>query len=567
MHHRAVALVAPRAQSHHSFSYFLQQAAARAWVRRSSVTPPASSEAPPAKRHVTPHSQCSPQNIPTSSQSIITDHHALQPPLRSSKPKSNKHEHAALALGRLSTTPNELHMVNPRPPLSPITEVCSGSNRDDHSPSTTAPLVPQTDRGFARSTPTMQPSKVPSGKGSLNTQIHPPPYQDLSAPLSALGFHQNLIRLIYYTSPPLEFPVIMDYFNLYPQFHTTRSYNLVLAIALRHTAYSAFKSLARSMRLSPAARNLETWKLEVRWLVSTGSWSRAWKRVTDPRSGLLGAAANKPSIPLPIWLEFFHLPKRDHISKRGKSFGIANTPSSRSQQARLTWDPRLKLLFHLAPETASDYRQLKPHIIRPIITQLLRLNHPEHALSLTTSYLRALPRRLDARWKRGCIDIINSHVALGSTSTGLRHLSESSRLLTMLFELHPSLAPNSTTLFLLLSTLHRAKQCGTHAEHFVKGFTAKWGQDLVDDRVRRRIVTLAMKERRMDIVAKYAEFKTVHGFRRHVFKATSRCTKLITREWAMRRSRLSLHRKLGRERKLWLELWLRARKLSQQESK
>ena len=61
---------------------------------------------------------------------------------------------------------------------------------------------------------------------------------------------------------------------------------------------------------------------------------------------------------------------------------------------------------------------------------------------------------------------------------------------------HPlGLRPTSSTLLLLLRSLSRARGDTTfHAIHLATGMSKKWGSSVIDTRVRRRIVSIAIRE-------------------------------------------------------------------------
>ncbi|KAH6917484.1 hypothetical protein BKA70DRAFT_336152 [Coprinopsis sp. MPI-PUGE-AT-0042] len=493
MHHRAVALVASRAHilPAPSFSAALQLAAARAWVRRSSTTPGVKATTPMdrAGGHGTPHSSCArpvdasgPSNLASTGCDVAKGH---------SRNRS---------LQQSVTSVQETHESGqrPEPPASPprptVTSRKSQPRTIDSPPLLSDP---------SHLPPSIQPGEPAPGplilhEDELHRLLVQPPPRDLPQPKSHDSFHQSLLRLIYFTRPSLELPQILDFYRLYPQYHTTYSYNVILALALRHNAFGAVRSLLLSMKASRIRRNQETWKLETRYLVQTGSWNQAWRIITrpDPLRGI-----SSDNIPLPIWIEFFQLTKPGYIAS-GETMHKRPSPFPDPD----TWDPRLRLLFQRAPKELATPQRVPPRDINTIVSFFLRLQRPDRAMEITTSYLRALPRRLTPSWRKGCVDLLNSHVALGSSGKGVRNLERNIKTLKKLCNLHSGIRPDATTLFALLSPLKKVAKCATTANRFTQFFMRQWCKEAdLDLRVRRRIVTLALKEGRLDLAKAYSE--------------------------------------------------------------
>ncbi|EAU93152.1 hypothetical protein CC1G_10520 [Coprinopsis cinerea okayama7 len=383
--------------------------------------------------------------------------------------------------------------------IKPMRQLDSVKPTADRLAGTNSGTVGVTQHGLETSRAITLPDSVPDISDRIPTP-QPPPHS-IPQPHNHDAFHQMLLRLIYFTRPPLDLAVILDYFTCYPRLHTTQTYNVIMAYTLRHGAYGSFLSLAKALHASRLPRNMETTKLEVRYMVHRGAWDQAWRLVTEPTS-----TRSPNTIPLPIWVEFFQFRRLGYDPPRRTRARLTGVMPSRQQgDALKDWDPRLKLLFEWAPAEMSDPRRIPPRVILSIVTHLLRLHRFDHAMTLTTSYLRSIPRRLTPRRREDCINIVNAHVALGSSATGLRKLRDGEKTLKILLRLHSNIRPNATTLFLLLSGLRKAKHCGTRAERVVRKFAGKWGKELKEDlRVRRRVASLALKEGRLDIAKAYS---------------------------------------------------------------
>jgi hypothetical protein len=108
---------------------------------------------------------------------------------------------------------------------------------------------------------------------------------------------------------------------------------------------------------------------------------------------------------------------------------------------------------------------------------------------------------IDEETKRLCLDMIHLLLSINSKG-GTIAFVENRRLLVSLLKRHRSLQPTSQTLFLLLAPLKTARHRGTVAMKAIESFRKSWGNETVDDRVRGRVMKLAQKEGRIDIVKK-----------------------------------------------------------------
>ncbi|OBZ78684.1 hypothetical protein A0H81_00816 [Grifola frondosa] len=67
--------------------------------------------------------------------------------------------------------------------------------------------------------------------------------------------------------------------------------------------------------------------------------------------------------------------------------------------------------------------------------------------------------------------------------------------------MHPTFQPSPTTLFFLLRSLRSTSKCGDRAGALVGQFVARWGSEIVDDRVRRRYASLLIKQSKLRAAA------------------------------------------------------------------
>ncbi|KAF8640618.1 hypothetical protein AX17_000279 [Amanita inopinata Kibby_2008] len=346
----------------------------------------------------------------------------------------------------------------------------------------------------------------------------------LPSPRSKNSLYQNLLYLLMHGNPRHCLPALIDYHDLHPNLRSTRSYNLLIGLAIRHASVGILQWLFKSMEIDGISANLETRKLRVRWLVQSDQWDRAFELVYGFRiynqieqctldTEFPRLPSPQLNVPIPLWLELFLPIKRGFADCRWKrqsdccadddsSYTPADSPTNEPHDI-VTHVFRYQVLMENRPsgfpEKLSD---MDPRTVYHVLQLLLRTQDKTAALSLTKLYLVSLPQRLSRQRAQSCLDIIHLHLAIGTSSNGLSCFFEVHRTLVSLLKLHPSLRPTCTTVLLLLAPLRRAKRCGTIAWKLLERYKSQWGAEVEDRRVRRRVAMLAMKEGRTDIVDK-----------------------------------------------------------------
>ncbi|KAJ7596953.1 hypothetical protein C8J56DRAFT_302268 [Mycena floridula] len=328
-------------------------------------------------------------------------------------------------------------------------------------------------------------------RATRQTTRHPTSAESLSrrAATSHKSLYRNLLYLLSTRRPP-AITALLDYHDLYPYFRSTRSYNLLISHALRHASFGTVRWLLKSMNNDMIPQNKETEKLKARWSIQQGWWDNVWS-IVDRSSFANRKFAAGGHIPEHLWLEFFRAPARG-AEWRGKPFeGQIPLPP-------LSDDHRLTTLLGKRPM----FTEIPPRIVYFTLRGFLYAGRKDSAMKLAVAYLGQLPQFLDMKLTKGSLDIIHLLMAHYPESIGLRRLHETRRMLMKLQSLHPSFRPTSVTLYLLLGSLSRASQCGTQASNVVASFKMRWGPQVEDNRVRRRVASLALKEGRLDIVQK-----------------------------------------------------------------
>lgn len=276
----------------------------------------------------------------------------------------------------------------------------------------------------------------------------------------------NLIHLAQRRPSP-GLPALIDYHALHRGVHSTRSYNLLIDLSIRHKSFGVVSSLLGAMSVEGIDHNHITKKLFLRWLIHTGRRSEAWQ--------LLEETTTSPgSAPLPVdyWLEFFH-------SSRG-------TPLSNTEFLRL---------MEISPVKFTE--TTTPRVMSVVIRAILRLGRPSYALQLVTTYLNAMPRKVDPVLARQNLKLVHLVVCYGSTEKGITRFFQSRQTLQSLLALHPTLRPTSATLLILLSQLSRCKRAGSIASRLVEEFKDRWGCEVENAEVRQKVASLALKDVRL----------------------------------------------------------------------
>ncbi|KAJ7069588.1 hypothetical protein C8F01DRAFT_519388 [Mycena amicta] len=358
-------------------------------------------------------------------------------------------------------------------------------------------------------------------------RLHSPPTA-IARATTPKFLYQNLLRLL--ASPQTaSLPVLVDYHELHPDVRSARSYNLLISLAIRHVAYGTVQLLLNGMSADHIPENLETVKLRTRYLVRLNNWEYAWQQVT----------ASHRIIPLPLWMEFFNSVKRTGTSVDARS----DTPLAIPET-------RFRTLMLNLPTFSPNGRE-SVHAVLIIVRAMLTVNKPKSAMSFVTQYFHALPQRIDRKWANHCVLVMNALIAYEAKKRGLLDFYSARRKLNSILAIHPDLRPSSKTLLLLLGTLRQARQCGTISWHTLTKFKTRWGPQVEDQRVRRRVASYAIIEGRLGIFDK-------------VLVAEQESWRDITQSEPLRETMRPFREvfpRRGRERQLWRSLAARAMKV------
>ncbi|KAI0313505.1 hypothetical protein OF83DRAFT_527594 [Amylostereum chailletii] len=276
--------------------------------------------------------------------------------------------------------------------------------------------------------------------------------------------------------------------------HSTRSFNLLVAAHMRFGRYGRASGLLKEMRMRGIPANVETWKLRTRLLVRRGMWPEAWVSVTNAREDYMGKALGASGVPVAVWAELLG------TAALGAMRRLKGKPGERERvmgnvDRGMTSGTRYGLVMGAREELVKDGGAIPPNRVVVITVQaLLRMGEREGARSLTEAFLGTESEGLGRR-------LVNAYVGPWEKRRGLGSYYKTTRDLRRFLRRCPSLRLDGTTLFRLLGHLTRARGSGTsRAVRLVRWFRGRWGERVVTERVQRRLVLLAGKEGRRDVV-------------------------------------------------------------------
>lgn len=346
---------------------------------------------------------------------------------------------------------------------------------------------------------------------------------------------------LYMSSPHLSIQSLVSYHNTFPDRQSSRSYNLLLRLAIRHSAFGTAHGLIKSMRASRVPEDQTTWKLCVRLLVREGRWSDAHNLVYNLRKSLSHTPFISDRIPISVWVELLGTVKRRAFRGLGRLRDPGMCGLARYHH----------VMRHLPKLEVSSMDTPPPQVVYASVAALLRMQEREAARQLATRFLPSDPKGLGLR-------LLHLHVApepgICSMKTFYRAIGD----LQSFRDLCPELAPNSTTLYLLLGHLKRVKECGIIGHKLVRWFRNRWGNSVVSPGVERRLLALAVKEKRVGLIKEWMTcVKTrrkmwwMWSLEREVVDGTVRRQRSLTRDPELRLGKagtkeLYVNRLLGR---------------------
>ncbi|KAK7694957.1 hypothetical protein QCA50_002145 [Cerrena zonata] len=348
-------------------------------------------------------------------------------------------------------------------------------------------------------------------------------------PCTPRGLCEGLLRILH-NDPPPSLSELLHYHASYGPLQSVKSYNLLISVALWHNQWGVARKLLNRMEFANILPDVETRKLRVRLLIRTGSWLRAWRQECS-----LSENEGSP-LPFRVWAEFFGTAKHhgfrrsEIITTPGGEFSSRAIPVPRSE----TEDPdshlnRIRLLLQYLPDVrANQVHKVPARIIYSVVNATLSHGHTEYARELTERYFRALPPVLVDAQLRHCMEIIHLHI-LRVQKRGLSKYYGSLWVLRRYLPMHSQFRPTPKTVLCILNTLQGTKRAGSLALRVAESFKKRWGPDVIDTQVRRRIASLALKEGRLDIAQAQTTCQSTSVFRQQFRPIKLRRRKLMGR--------------------------------------
>lgn len=334
-----------------------------------------------------------------------------------------------------------------------------------------------------------QPLSTENAYSAQDRSLNPPP------PRNPDSLYHNILYLVNERQPTTPLPSLVDYHGHYPQHQSTRSYNLLLDLSLRHRLYGITYLLFRSLDRYRIARDIETHRLMIQLLIQQGLWDEAWVYLDGLlKRGLLPKDEHgRLGIPFPIWVTFFRISRRrqGHVEDEESNIEV--------NKAVKTLQERYHFLQGIRPTHMPPLSRTHPFAIYCLVDLMLKTRESIAATTLVKAYFSALPRSLSPKLVFGCLKIIHSLIITRKVKPGLGGYYDTRKRLFDFLKLHPSLRPHSKTLLLLFNLLPKAKRCGTVAWKELMRFKQEFGPQVASQRVLRRVSQLAVKEGRLDI--------------------------------------------------------------------
>lgn len=297
-------------------------------------------------------------------------------------------------------------------------------------------------------------------------------------------------------TPPLD-SLIRFHASFPARKQSTRSYNLLLRLAIRNASYRTVTYLLETMREMDIPGDEHTLKYTVRFLVRQGLWSDAFTVATGRGSrGMANTAFGLGGVHPIAWAELFGGAQRGAVRRGFEELGSRPvTPQTHgigSEQFHLN----MRQLPKLTLTNRSVDRPSKTTIYL-FVQSLLRMGEHRAALDITIRLLRANPTVWGMRF-------IHLHIALlgrkPMPKPGIQRYNAARRDLDAMLSACPSLQPDATTLFILLGHLKSTVNCGILGHRLLLQFESRWGKDVVNASVRARMLALARKQGQPDLI-------------------------------------------------------------------
>jgi hypothetical protein len=311
----------------------------------------------------------------------------------------------------------------------------------------------------------------------------------------------SALIMLYNNVPALPFPRLVDYHNLFPEHHSTRSFNIIIGLAIKHSARPTAIRLFGQMQEEGIQKDEETIKLVLRFLVKIGNWKAAWQSVKEAAERM----GNPNNIPLVFLVEFFGSPSNTvgyRLIRDPTRHGEFLVSSNKLKEFP---NPEGFAMLQAPVEYAMRHKMYRTpfRILFALSRRLLIIRRGDLARSVLDTFVSNFKPPVRERDLREILDLVHLHlrrqynVESDGTLGGFRHpMSIFHRYFT---NSAIGLKPTPMSLFYLLNNLNRNSARGWRAFRVLRHMRAKWGARIENEGVRRLVAKFAIEDNRPDI--------------------------------------------------------------------
>lgn len=314
----------------------------------------------------------------------------------------------------------------------------------------------------------------------------------------------SLVRalvMLYNHVPALPFPRLIDYHNLFPEHHSTGSFNILIGLAIRHSARPTTIRLFRQMQEEGIQKDEGTVKLVIRHLVKIGDWKAAWESVKEAAT----RTSNPNNIPLVFLVEFFGSPsstvgyRRIRDPTRHGEFIISSKKLSEFP------NPEGFAMLQAPVEYAMRHstRHAPFRILFALSRRLLIVQRGDLARSILDTFANGFKPPVRERDLRNVLDLVHVHLRRQYNVESNGELGKFKHPMSIFHRYFTKseigLKPTPMSLYYLLNNLNRSEARGWRAFRVLRHMRAKWGPRIENEGVRRLVAKFAIEDNRPDI--------------------------------------------------------------------
>jgi hypothetical protein len=362
--------------------------------------------------------------------------------------------------------------------------------------------------------------------------------------------------MLYNHVPALPFPRLIDYHNLFPEYHSTSSFNILIGLAIRHSARPTTVQLFKQMQQEGIQKNEETVKLVIRHLVKIGNWEVAWKSVKEAAA----RTGNPNNIPLVFLVEFFGSPsntvgyRRIRDPTRHGEFLVSSN--------KLSEFPNPEGFAMLQAPVEYAMRHNMNHapfrILFALSRRLLIIRRGDLARTILDTFVNNVKPPVRERDLCDILDLIHLHLRRqynvesdGKPGKFKHPMSIFHRYFT---NSAIGLKPTPMSLYYLLNNLNRNEARGWRAFRVLRHMRAKWGPRIENEGVRRLVAKFAIEDNRPDIAQVMLMRELEEGTRWRTVPSSE--TAFDTKGRALMKRNVDVYIGLERAKRAWIRLGL-----------